>query len=85
MEMLEINNLKKNFNGLKVVDGLSFTLKKDKVTSLIGPNGAGKTTVFNVISGLCKADSGEIFLKNKSILNKSPYQIARFGIEVLNE
>lgn len=62
------------------MDGLSFTLEKAKITSLIGPNGAGKTTVFNIISGLCKADSGKIYLNKKTIFNKSPHYIANLGI-----
>ena len=80
MELLKIEQLKKSFDGLKVVDGLSFTLEKGKITSLIGPNGAGKTTLFNILSGLCKADSGDIYFNSKSIFNKSPYYIANLGI-----
>ena len=80
MELLKIKQLNKNFDGLKVVDNLSFTLEKGKINSLIGPNGAGKTTVFNILNGLCKADSGNIYLGEESIFNKSPHHITRLGI-----
>ncbi|MBN2591082.1 MAG: ABC transporter ATP-binding protein [Sedimentisphaerales bacterium] len=80
MELLKIEHIKKSFDGLKVVDDLSFTLEKGKITSLIGPNGAGKTTLFNILSGLCKADSGDIYFNSNSIFNKSPYYIANLGI-----
>jgi len=80
MEMLKVENLRKSFNGVKAVNGLSFTLEKGKITSLIGPNGAGKTTVFNILNGLCKADGGNIYLNRRSIFNKSPDYIARRGI-----
>lgn len=80
MGLLRVEQLKKSFDGLKVVDGLSFSLEKGKITSLIGPNGAGKTTVFNILSGLCKADGGNIYFNQKSIFNKSPHFIANLGI-----
>ncbi len=68
--MLKISNLKKHFGGVKAVDGCDFEIKENLITALIGPNGAGKSTVFNLISGLLKADAGKIFFKKQITNNK---------------
>ena len=81
--MLKINNLKKHFGRVKAVDGCDFAIKENLITALIGPNGAGKSTVFNLISGLLKADGGAITFENKNIINLSPEKISNLGISRL--
>ena len=78
--MLSLKNISKCFGGVKAVDKCSFNVKENTITSLIGPNGAGKTTVFNIISGLAKADSGTIRLGSKNITKLAAYKIAQSGI-----
>ena len=51
---------------LRVVDDLSFTLKKGEAYGLIGPNGAGKTTTVKMIVGLTSPDSGTISIFDQS-------------------
>ena len=63
--LLEVNNLKMYFGGLKAVDDLSFQVKKGEIFGLIGPNGAGKTTVFNCITRFYDATGGEMYFENK--------------------
>jgi len=60
--LLDVENLSMRFGGLLAIDDLSFSAKKDNITSIIGPNGAGKTTVFNCLTGFYKATSGSMFL-----------------------
>lgn len=81
--MLQLQNLKKHFGGVKAVDNCSFEIAPGKITALIGPNGAGKSTVFNLISGLLKADSGKIILGNQDITRLSPEKISNSGISRL--
>jgi len=82
-KMLRIQNLKKHFGGVRAVDGCSFEVKKGEITALIGPNGSGKTTIFNLISGILKADFGEVFLNKQKITNKKIYHISNLGVSRL--
>jgi len=58
--ILEVKNLKKYFQAVKAVDGISFDVNRGEVYTLLGPNGAGKTTTLEIIEGIRKADEGEI-------------------------
>jgi ABC-type branched-subunit amino acid transport system ATPase component len=80
MSFLKINNLSKSFGGVKAVDDCSFEIKEKMITALIGPNGSGKSTIFNLVSGLLKADSGKIIFDKVDITNKSPEFISNLGI-----
>lgn len=78
--ILIIEDLRKSYGGVHAVDGCSFNVEQGKITALIGPNGSGKTTVFNLISGVTKADGGKILLGNHSIAHLQPNIISNLGI-----
>jgi ABC-type branched-subunit amino acid transport system ATPase component len=80
MVTLIVDNLGKNFGGLRVVSGLSFQVNQNEIVSLIGPNGAGKTTVLNLLTGITPPDGGDIQFEGQSLLGLSPHQITRLGI-----
>ena len=80
MNILEINKISKNFNGIKALNNVSFSLKEGTITALIGPNGAGKTTLLNLLSGFLKPERGDIYFKKKKISGLPSYKIARMGI-----
>ena len=65
--VLNLRSVEKSFGGLKVIDNVSFSVKKGSRTALIGPNGAGKTTIFNLLSGIYEVDNGSISLDNNDI------------------
>jgi ABC-2 type transport system ATP-binding protein len=57
---LQIDHLHKSFAGTKAVDDLSLTIEQGEIFGLLGPNGAGKSTTINMISGVCRVDSGTV-------------------------
>jgi branched-chain amino acid transport system ATP-binding protein len=58
--VLRIENLAKNFGGLRVTDDVTLDVRPGELHAVIGPNGAGKTTLINQISGLLAPDAGRI-------------------------
>ena len=79
--LLDVQNLTMKFGGLIAIDDLTFSAKKDHITSIIGPNGAGKTTVFNCLTGFYRATAGSMYLNkdnNKMDLKKfSDFKVAQ--------
>ena len=78
--LLETQGLVKRFGGLVAVDGLSLGIRAGEVRGLIGPNGSGKTTTINLLSGLYRADGGEIRLRGDRIDHLRPHEIAARGV-----
>ena len=77
---LEVQDLHKDFGGIKAVDGCSFKLPKGEISGLIGPNGSGKTTTFNLLTGITPPDSGSVMFNGRDIAGLKPYQIFQKGI-----
>jgi branched-chain amino acid transport system ATP-binding protein len=80
MALLEVNNVTKDFGGLRANDDISFSLNRGELLGLIGPNGAGKTTLFNCISGLYPTTSGKIILDGEDITELKAHEVARRGL-----
>ena len=57
-QLLQVDNLSKTIDGVKVLDGVSFTLKKGDKVAFIGPNSLGKTVLFKILMGEMEADAG---------------------------
>jgi branched-chain amino acid transport system ATP-binding protein len=78
--LLETRDLTKRFGGLVAVDRLPLAVERGEVRGLIGPNGSGKTTTINLLSGLYRADAGEIRLDGQRIDHLRPHQVAARGV-----
>ncbi len=59
-QVLEFDNVTKGYNGVNLIENLTFNLPRAGVVGVIGPNGAGKTTLFRMIVGREQPDAGEI-------------------------
>lgn len=69
-DILTAENISISFDGNKILDSVNISLKKGEIVSLLGQSGAGKTTLFNILSGLYKPDSGNVYLKGADITGK---------------
>ncbi|MEI7988454.1 MAG: ABC transporter ATP-binding protein [Chloroflexota bacterium] len=79
-ETLFVQNVTKNFAGLRALDGVSLKISKGEIIGLIGPNGSGKTTLINVISGLLPVSDGHIFVDGVQIASKPAHDVAHAGV-----
>jgi branched-chain amino acid transport system ATP-binding protein len=78
--ILRIENLTKNFGGLRVTDDVSLDVMPGELHAVIGPNGAGKTTLINQMSGLLAPDAGRIFFAGADITSLPVHRRAECGL-----
>jgi branched-chain amino acid transport system ATP-binding protein len=78
--LLQIDNVSKNFSGLRAVADVSFAVPEHAIFAVIGPNGAGKTTMFNMIAGVFAPDTGSIMFNGERIDRLPPDEVCRRGI-----
>ncbi len=82
---LEIRNLKVSYGGIRALKGISLSVPQGQIITLIGANGAGKSTTLRTISGLQKADEGEILFGDENLLGLPPKEIVKRGIVMVPE
>ena len=75
--VLRIENLTKNFGGLRVTDDVTLDVMPGELHAVIGPNGAGKTTLINQISGLLTPDAGRIVFAGEDVTGMAVDRRAR--------
>lgn len=80
MSLLVVDAVHKHFDGVRAVDGVSFSLAAGEFAALIGPNGAGKSTLFGVIAGQHRATQGALDFDGRSIEGWSAARLARAGL-----
>ena len=88
MAVLEVKNLKKHFEDLDVLKGVSFSLEKGQVLAIIGSSGGGKSTLLRCLNFLETPDEGEIIVGGKQLLSSSEEEIRQnrlhFGLVFQN-
>lgn len=65
--LIEVKNLSKSYEDVKVLDSLSFSVRSGEIVAIIGPSGSGKSTILKVLSGLEKDYQGRFFLGDDNI------------------
>lgn len=78
--ILEIKDISKSFNNIKVLKNISLKLKKGEVHAILGENGAGKSTLIKILLGVYKHDCGLIKLHGKKITFNSPLEAYKNGL-----
>jgi len=80
VEIMRIESVSKNFGGLEVLTGISFSIESGEKIAIIGPNGAGKTTLFNVLGGQLPATGGNIKFMDRDITDLPPNRRLHLGL-----
>jgi branched-chain amino acid transport system ATP-binding protein len=78
--LLETRRLLKQFGEFRAVDHVDFRVQEGEVLALIGSNGAGKTTLVNLISGLLRADQGQIIFRGQDVTRQTVHERIAAGI-----
>ena len=80
--IIQVQDLRKSYGGLKAVDGVSFSVSSGEVFGILGPNGAGKTTTVEILEGMRTPDSGTA-LVNGIEVQKNPREVKKvIGIQL---
>ncbi len=78
--MLEVKNLSVSYGAIAALHGVSISVPKGDIVTLIGGNGAGKTTTLRAISGLQRAQAGEVIYEGRNITNLPAHEIVQLGL-----
>ncbi len=65
--MLQLENIRKSYDGVSVLENISFTIEDGEIVSILGPSGCGKTTLLNLILGITDSNGGKIIFDGKDI------------------
>ena len=82
-DSLSAEHLQKTYGRRRVVDDVSLFVRQGEVVGLLGANGAGKTTTFYMMTGLERAEAGNIYLNSQDVTSLPMYLRARLGLGYL--
>src|SRR5262245_10409480 len=82
---LELREITKRFPGVLANDKISISVDRGQVLGLLGENGAGKTTLMNILSGLYKPDSGQIFIDGQELVFSDPAAAIHAGVGMVHQ
>ena len=77
---LRVENVTLQFEGLKALDDVSFTIAPGRLGALIGPNGAGKSSMVNCCTGLYRATQGTVTIGGADVTRMRSHKVARLGV-----
>ena len=83
--LLELNNISKEFPGVKALDDVTLKVSAGKVHALMGENGAGKSTLMKCLFGIYSQDTGEIFLNGEKVITNNSKDALNLGIAMIHQ
>lgn len=83
--LIKMENISKEFPGVKALKNVNFELRKGEVHALAGENGAGKSTLIKILSGVYGKDSGKIYFEGREVEINSPKEAQELGISVIHQ
>jgi len=81
--LLEVSDLVAGYDGSRVVDGVSLTLRRGETVALLGRNGVGKTTLVESVMGMVKVSSGRVVVAGKDLAGRPPHVMSRAGAAIV--
>ena len=78
--LLRVDGVTRRFGGLTAVNDVSLHVDPGEIVAVVGPNGAGKTTLFNLLTGQLRANSGDVWFRDKRITTLPAHRRARLGM-----
>ena len=82
-ELFRMEGISKSFPGVKALDNVSLDVYKGEVLGLVGENGAGKSTLMKILSGVHRADEGEIFIEGEKVIIDSVSKAHDLGVSII--
>ena len=79
---IEVSDLRKSYNSLRAVDGISFHVGRGEIFGMLGPNGAGKTTTVEMCEGLRTPDSGRAIVLGMDLSRERERVKSRIGVQL---
>ena len=79
--MLELKDLKKEFDGISVLNGVDISFRRGTKIGLSGGNGTGKSTLLNIATGFLTVEKGSIILNGDDVTSFEPWEFSRLGIK----
>jgi ABC transporter. len=84
-EVLRMENIEKEFPGVKALKNAFLNLYEGEVLGLIGENGAGKSTLMNILGGIYRPDAGKIYIDGAEVSFKNVFDSQRQGIAFIHQ
>ena len=81
--ILKLENINKSFPGVKALQNMQIELARGEMHAVCGENGAGKSTLMKVITGVYKADSGQMYLNGEQVTIREPNDAYGKGIAII--
>jgi ribose transport system ATP-binding protein len=81
--LLRMSGISKSFPGVRALDRVDLDLNASEVHALAGENGAGKSTLMKILSGVYRADEGEIWLRGEKVTATGPRAMIKAGVSVI--
>ena len=82
---IELKNITKSFGSVTANKNINLSLKQGEILALLGENGSGKTTLMNMLSGIYRPDSGDIYVNGEKVEITSPEESKKLGIGMVHQ
>lgn len=82
-ELLRVENISKEFPGVRALSNVNFSVNKGEIVALVGENGAGKSTLMKILCGAYKKDCGKIYFNGEEVEIEDTFHAQKLGIAII--